>query len=1020
MENKQIVQGLRKGCLYFLFLSMGGYPLSTFAETPSAVQQQVGKTVSGVVKDDLGPLAGVSVSVKGTTNGTVTNAEGEFTLDVPKGAVLQFSYVGFNTQEVVINNQVRVDIQMTENNLLLDEVVVIGYGTQKKVNLTGAVSSVKGDVMNERTFNNSTTALQGMAPGLTIIDKGGEPGNESSSINIRGIGTLGKSNPLILVDNVPVSSMNDVLPQDIESVSILKDAASASIYGSRAANGVILVTTKRGSEKKLTINYNFNYSVQKPTRFPKSVDAATYMDIINEGYTNMGNLPRFSEEYMQKTLSGEDPFKYPWTNWIDFIFQDAPQQQHALSISGGSEKNKFRLSLNYLNQDGVIDNVNNKRYSVRLNNDYKLHEKLTVSADLSFIRKDNTKPYKADDVYWMYYSDLMWTTTPYYPDGSYTYASSKGNPAANIYQSGYRDSKRNNFMASFSADWEIIKALHLKGRFSAYIDNAEGKNYANEYVFKDYYTGSQIGKWDNSLEEVRNGHTNIDKNITLDYKRKFGIHELSGLIGYQETVDNSNEVKASRKYFAYNDLQELNLGDLTTRTNEGKSAKWVLKSLFGRVNYNINDRYLLEANFRYDGSSRFADGHRWGFFPSFSAGWRISEESFLKNVKAIDNLKLRASWGQLGNQDIDLYQYYQTVGVTQPYTFGGQLVNGAAMTALANQYITWETSTVTNVGVDLDMMNGLFSVTGEYFYKKTDDILLKVDIPYLIGLEAPTQNVGTVENKGWEVAVSHRNKIGKVNYSVTANLSDVKNKILSLGGIEPQIVNEKYIRGEGYAMNTLWGYEYMGLMTQEDFDANYPVVNTAAKVGSPKFRDRNKDGMLNDKDKVDLGGTIPRYTFGLNLNVEYKGFYVDAFFQGVLKNRSICSGGVTDGPFWGGFIWEEWADRYHPENNPDGKYPIVLWQKSGPSNAPSDFWVRNSSYLRLKNLQVGYNIPASVIKKIGATQCRIYLSGTNLFTLTDCVYDPEIGSADPDNSSISRGNYYPQVKTLSAGIDITF
>lgn len=1019
--KKQIVQQVTKGCAYFILLSASaGYPLSSYAGTSLSIVQQNERTITGTITDASGALIGVSVVVKGTTNGTVTDMDGKYSLKVPANAILQFSYIGYNPQEIAVRDQKVIDLKMTEDNHVLNEVVVVGYGTQKKVNLTGAVSSVKGEVLNERTFTNTATALQGLAAGLTIIDKGGEPGNESSSINIRGIGTLGKSGPLILVDNVPVNSMNDVLPQDIESISVLKDAASASIYGSRAANGVILVTTKRGADKKVTVNYNFNYSIQQPTRFPKSVGAEDYMNIINEAYTNMDQNPRFNEEYMRKTLSGEDPYKYPWTNWIDFIFKDAPQQQHSLSISGGSEKNTYRLSLNYLDQDGIIDNVNNKRYSARLNNDYKLLENLTVSADMSFIRSDNSKPFKADDVYWMYYSDLIWTSAPYYPDGTYTFTSSRGNPAANIYGSGYKKQTKNNFIASFSGDWEIIENLHLKGRFSAYIDNVQNKNYGNEYVFKDYYTGSQIGKWDNSLEEGRNAHTNIDKNITLDYKRKFGIHELSGLIGYQETVDNDNKIKASRKYFAYNDLQELDLGDLTTRGNEGKSTKWVLKSLFGRLNYNIKDRYLVEANFRYDGSSRFAQGHRWGFFPSFSAGWRISEESFMKDVKAIDNLKLRASWGQLGNQDIDLYQYYQTVNVSQPYNFGGKLVNGAAMTALANEYITWETSTVTNIGVDLDMWGGKLGFSGEYFYKKTKDILLNVDIPYLIGLDAPTQNVGEVENKGWELSINHRNKIGDVNYFLSFNLSDVKNKITSLGGIQPQIVNERFIRGEGYAMNTLWGYEYLGLMTQADFDNNYPVVNTAAKVGSPKFKDRNNDGLLNDKDKISLGETNPRYTFGFNANVEYKGFYIDAFFQGVMKSKSICAGGITDGPYWGGFIWEEWTDRYHPVNNPDGKYPLVMWGKSGPSNATSSFWLRNSSYLRLKNLQIGYNLPESFTKKFGASRCRVYLTGTNLFTLTDCVYDPEIGANDPNNSGISRGNFYPQIKTLSAGIDITF
>ncbi len=880
------------------------------------------------------------------------------------------------------------------------------------MNLTGAISSVKGDVINERTFNNTATALQGLAPGLTIIDKGGEPGSENSSINIRGIGTLGISKPLILVDNIPVSNLNDVLPQDIESVSVLKDAASASIYGSRAANGVILVTTKRGEDKKTTINYNYSYSMQSPTRLPKSVDAETYMNIVNESYTNMGKKPRFNDEYIQNTLSGVDPYKYPWTDYHDFIFKNGPQHSHALSITGGSKINKFRLSLNYLDQDGIIENVNNKRYSIRLNNDYQLHEKLTISSDISFIRENNTKPYLLDKVYWALYNNVESTSNPYYPDGSYTLIG-VSNPAASIYDSGYKDNKKNKFMGSISADWELITDLHLKGRFSAYINNTDRKEYAYQYSFKDFYTGSQIGKWDNSLNEFRNGHTNIDKNLTLDYIKKYKEHEISGILGYQETIDESNDLSAYRKYFAYNDLQELNLGDPETRDNSGLSRKWALQSIFGRLNYNFMEKYLVEANFRYDGSSRFAKGNRWGFFPSVSAGWRISEEDFLKSVETIDNLKFRASWGSLGNQDIALYQYYQTIDLTQIYNFGGNLVNGAAMTSLSNKNITWETSTISNLGLDIDILNGLLSFTGEYFYKKTEDILLNMDIPNIIGLDPPTQNVGVVENKGWELSLTHRNNIGNFNYSVSANLSDVRNKILSLGGIKPQKVGEEFIRGEGYAMNTLYGYEYLGLMTQTDFDNNYPVVNSAAIVGSPKYRDTNNDGILNMDDQKPLGETNPRYIYGVNLNGEYKGFYVDAFFQGVMKNSSIIGGGIKDGAFWGGFIWEEWADRFHPENNPDGKYPIVLSNKSGPTNAVSNFWVQDASYLRLKNLQIGYNFPFKVIRKFGASKVRVYLSGTNLFTITDVVYDPEFQSG-------TRGDYYTQTKTLSAGFNVTF
>jgi len=995
------------------------------AKTPEpliaiAPLEQQGRTVTGVVNDASGPVIGANVVVKGTTNGAVTDIDGRFSIsNVPNNAVLQVSYIGYIPREVNIGNQTQFDITIQEDVEALGEVVVIGYGTQKKANLTGAVSTVTGDKVNEQTFSNTSNALQGMASGLMIVDKGGIPGQESFSINIRGIGTLGNADPLIIVDNVPGISLNNVMPQDIESVSILKDAASAAIYGSRAANGVILITTKRGSEQKIAVNYNFTYSIQQPTRFPKSVDAATYMQLVNEGWENLGMAPRYSDEYIANTLSGVDPYAYPWTNWLDFTFQNAPIQRHALNISGGSERNRTRLTLDYQDQKGVIDNVINKRYYIRFNNDYKLHDKLTVSTDLNYIRQNNTQPYRASDVYWMYYSDMPWTTAPYFPDGSYTYPTSRATPAACIYGSGYRNRKEDNFTANLAVDWEIIQDLHLKGRYSTVLRNTFSKNYAYAQTFIDYYTGSQLGKWDNSLTEDRSDRFNTDKNITLDYKTRLGSHEISAMAGFQETVNESSSTNASRQYFAYNDLQELTLGDATTRNNSGSSSKSVLQSVFGRLNYNFKERYLLEANFRYDGSSRFAKGYQWGFFPSFSAGWRISEESFMKDIEFVNNLKLRGSWGQLGNQQIDLYQYYETVNVTQTYTFGNQLVNGAAMTSLSNKYISWETSTITNVGLDVDLLRGLLSFSWEYFYKKTADILLDIDIPYTIGLNAPTQNVGVVENKGWEIFLSHRNKIGDVVYSISANFSDTRNKVLDLGGIQPQIHNANYILGEGYAMRTMWGFDWMGLLTQEDFDNGYPIYNTASIVGSPKYRDLNNDGYINDSDKQVMGEVLPRYLYGLNMRADYKGFYLDVFFQGALKQNSFIGSGIRDGVFWGGFVWEKYKDRYHPERNPDGKFPIIQWQKSGPSNSPNNFWVQNSSYLRLKNLQIGYNIPSNITRKAGAQKCRVYLSGTNLFTFTDCIYDPEIGSFDPSTGS-ERGNFYPQTKTYALGLDITF
>ncbi len=992
-----------RNTFFIILLILLIYPTS-FAQIPLQV--------SGVVSNANGPLSNVSVTVKDTKNGTITDVKGRYTIsNVPQSGVLIFSSVGYESQEIFVDGRRQINVVLAGNATALDQVVIVGYGTQKKINLTGAVGVIKGETISERTFSNSSKAIQGLSPGVTVTDRGGAPGQDDATINIRGVGTLGNANPLILVDNVPVNSMNDVRPTDIASISVLKDAASAAIYGSRAANGVILITTKRGKEGKMTANYNGYVAVQHTTRLPKSVGIKDYMDIINEGYTNAGLNPKYSEDYIAKTLSGEDPVKYPNTDWLAVIFKPAVQTNHSVSINGGSERATYALSLNYLDQDGIIKNVNSKNFGLRLNNDFNVSKRIKIGSDLAYTKEKNTQPYNVGDVYWTLYSDLAPTVAPQYPDGSYGIGSGNRSPLGAINASGYQNDYTDNVFLNLKGEYTIIDGLTLQANYAANLYKISNKNHRNDYVFRDYYTKNEISRYNSYLFYQQGNNTETNARLTLDYKKNFGVHALSALLGAEQTIHKEDQVNASRSFFYSNDLQELSQGDPTTRDNNSSSNEWDLQSLFGRVNYSLFSKYLVEANFRYDGSSRFANGHRYGLFPSFSAGWIISKENFMKSLSFIDNLKIRASWGQLGNQDIGLYRYQQTIALQQNYTFGSQLVNGAAVTDLANQYITWETSTSSNLGIDADFLKGKLGFTADIFKKRTKNILLTLDIPYTIGLNAPTQNAGIVENKGVEVSAYYKNHINDFKYSINLNFAQIQNKVVSLAGTGPYI-SETSILKEGVSMNAIFGYEAIGLFrTQQELDS-YPKFNNKTTLGSVKYKDQNEDGKINNDDKIVLGPTIPKYTFGGDINFEYKGIFVDGFLQGAAGVYSMPRGGIFDGPYWGSFITTDWLDRWTP-SNPNGKFPSVYYQGSSPNLQPSSFEMQNVSYVRLKNLQLGYVLPTKVIDRLKLSNVRIYISGTNLLTFNKAKYvDPELASG--------RYNTYPQVKIYSFGTNITF
>ena len=984
----------------------------------SAIAFAQSVTVTGAVIDSGNePLIGVNVQVRGTTIGTVTNIDGTYSLQVPGNqSVLVFSYVGYLSQEMVVGNQRVINITLLEDLQNLEEVVVIGYGVQKKVNLTGAVDAVRGDRLAERPVSSTSLALQGMSPGTTVINRGGEPGAAGGQIRIRGIGTINNANPLILIDGVRVDNIDNIDPQDIESISILKDAASSAIYGARAANGVILVTTKRGKTEGMQVTYNGYIGWQSLTRAPVWVGADDYMRLVNESMINAGRLIKYTDEEIRLTMAGTDPYNYPNTDWWGLLFRVAPQQRHTISVNGGGERVKTAVSFNYLEQEGVMINSFSNQYGIRLNNDIKLSKYFDLGVDLNLSVRNRETPARIGDIYWNLLHDVPPTIAARDPEGGYPLGTTNRNPLAAAEISGYERRGNIGGIASTYLNFHVFDGLTLTGRFSIKEDIEERKRFRNGHEFKDYHTKNTVLTWISDLYEYSTQNHYTDLQLLANYNKSFGLHDVNALIGYSQEYNKYRYLEGSRRDFYSNALQALSVGSDEGKNSTGYDYEWAMRSVFGRVNYAFSEKYLIEANFRYDGSSRFAKGNRFGFFPSFSGAWRISEEAFLKNTEMFDNLKLRASWGKLGNQELvggnqvidGLYQYIHTMATGRNYAFNNALVSGVAQTALANELISWESTTTTDVGIDVGIFSNKLSLTGDFFIRTTDNMLLRQPIPSTIGLSAPIQNVGTVKNTGWEIAINYRDKIGEFDVGIMANLSDVHNKIVKYGD---QTVRDWFINKEGESIDALFGYVAEGLFqTQEQVD-NHAFQHSMTAPGDIIYKDTNGDGIINGDDKVVIGSTIPRYTYGFNLFLGYKGFDFTAFFNGVGKCNGYQYGALIEGPIWDGFTTKEMLDRWTPEN-PNATWPRLVYNTIHNQEA-SSYWIQDTRHFRLKNAQIGYTFPKSVINTLNISRLRLYVSGENIFTLTKAKnLDPEYPSG--------RVNYYPQTKIYTIGLNVSF
>lgn len=991
------------------------------------------KNISGkVTNEDGNPLEGVTISIKGHLNAlSQTSATGEYAIEANTGDVLVFASMGYANAERTIADQGTINVILTADLTNLDEVVVVGYGTQKKVNLTGAVSTINSEQLERRPIVSTSSALQGLAPGVTVTSQSGAPGGDQGQIRIRGVNSFGGSDsePLVIIDGV-AGSLDNVDANLIENISILKDAASAAIYGSRAANGVILITTKRGKDQ-FALNYKGYTGWQDPTFIPKVTDGATFMKVFNDANMNDNGSVIYSEKDFEEfnKLYAENPDNFDWQKGI--LNGSGFTHNHFVSLNAGAGKIRVAPSLGYVSQDGLIDNTGFKRYTFRNNMDINPNDKLNIRFDLSAVNS-NRLQIANEGTIWNYIGRMPTNIPIRVGDGLWSEGWVKNNPVAFIEDGGNKKVNNLELLGNLSINYKPFDWLSISGMAAPRYRTRNIHEFAKA-VMTYYEDGSEAGTALPSTELTESAYRYFNGSYSFQTtaQKSFNDHNFSLMLGASRETYDEKYLMGYRRDFTYDTYEVLNAGaDTETKNNAGNQFQWLLVSTFGRFNYDYKGRYLLEANLRYDGSSRFAKSNRWAAFPSFSAGWRISEEPFMADLKnSINQLKLRGSWGILGNQNIGTtYQpYIETLNLGS-ISVGGAVDQMIALNTMANSGLLWEETTMAGLGLDASLFNN-FSVTFDWYTKQTDGILMKLYVSELYGKNAPFQNAAKVQNQGWEASVRYDNQFGDFKLGIGANISDVKNKILDMKG---QVSGTLLRQQEGYSINSIYGYQSDGLyQSQEEID-NGPKQFGTLKQGDIRYRDiagdldangnAIPDGKITDADKTIIGSTMPRYTYGFNLDLGYKGLRFSAFLQGVAKANGYLDSHYVI-PAVNSSAIKPWQLDYWSEDNRGASLPRVSVTSTN-NTQNSDFWMRSASYLRLKNVQLGYEIPKSWLANSKIGGIFIYANGQNLFTKTNFYegYDPEINynSGAQDGVTLGSGNFYPQVKVYTFGLDFKF
>ena len=987
-------------------------------------------TVKGKVTGDDGePLIGVSVIGKDNV-GTSTDVDGNYSLRLSRPSTLTFSYIGYKTEKVKVRKGGVKDVVLEADDVMLDDVVVVGYGTQKKINLTGSVQSVTSDEILKRNVSTGSAALQGIVPGLTAVQSSGQPGADNAAIKIRGLGSINSStSPLVLIDGVE-GDMNRIDLNSVESITVLKDAASASIYGSRASNGVILVTTKRGSQGKVKLTFNSYAGFNTPTTLPEPANAIEYMQSVDVARVNAFQNPLYTETIKIYEQGGVDNINYYDTDWRREVIKDrGAVQNYSLGVSGGNDVVKIYANAGYYGQDGLIDHNRFTRTSIRVNSDTKIKKWLRLGVDLGIRQATAKSPVMGSATYII---GKALTMTPLMSginaDGTYGNGINGTNPIAMVRSGCVSKSTAPEYTTRVTLNIDPLEGLNIFGSYSWKRADSETNAFVKPYQI--YENGALKGEFPttgSSKAEERSKRVNKQFNLQGSYEKEISNNYFKILVGFQSEDMDFSWLQTSRKNFYFEGYEDLVNGDVSTASNSSAKNGWSMLSYFYRLNYSYGGRYLLELNGRYDGTSRFKAGNRWGFFPSMSAGWRISEESFFEPAKdVVGNLKLRLSYGELGNQAINgLYPYAASIGASAGYGywFDEQLSPGVAQIQLANERISWEKSRQYNVGLDAGLFNNRLNLTFDYYVKHISDMLQKFPVPMFVGMGAPWENAGSMRNNGWELSISWNDRVGDFSYYVKGNLSDVRNKVIDLYGKE--YIGGTTITIEGEQFNSWYGYVADGYFQNQDEINSSPVYGGNPKNVRPgyiKYKDISgpdgvPDGKIDSHDKTILGNPTPRYEFGLTLGGEWKGLDFSLFFQGVGK-KDVYYAGAGARALTGNYTIYKYQMDYWTEENPNAKFPLLLEDPNGsnPNNMISSFWVKNGAYCRLKNIVVGYSLPLKWIRKASMSKVRIYASAQNLFTIKDNFYE----GFDPESSIGSGASLYPLNKTFLFGLNVEF
>jgi TonB-linked SusC/RagA family outer membrane protein len=978
------------------------------------------------------PLPGVTItniSLKEKSK-TISNGDGEFSIAGEKGNRLEITMVGYANQQLVVQNLEKVNITLRESDNKLDEVVVVGYGTQKQRKLTSAVATIFGEEINKRVATSPATLLQGQLPGLQVVQNSAEPGNEAAQLRIRGVGTFsGAGNdPLVIVDGIP-GSLSILNPNDIESVSVLKDAASSAIYGSRGANGVLVIKTKKGKNGGFNIQYTYNIGFSKPTQLPDLItNSAEFMELSNEARTNSGLQPLYTNEQIELYRNATDRVKYPNHNWLEDLFKTGTTQNHYLNMSGGKENTTYSFSIGYTSQDGTMIGYDYDKYTVNFGLNSQVSKRVVFGSNIQMRYSNRLYPHVgASD---MFLSALA--QSPLYPakspDGRWinrAYPNELGNKnvVALVGEDILTRFKDYYAQGNVSLDVDIIDGLKWENRAGMNFNTNKLNDFRKLiplYYYNDMSSAGFLDVGTPGLNAIRTDNIYTVVYSQFSYKKQLGDHNISALAGYQQEYNNGSDLGASRLQYPTNELREIDAGPTSGQTNSGKSFEWALRSFYGNAYYDYQDKYLFGTSLRYDGTSRLPADKRWGLFYSFSAGWRISKEKFMENISWIDDLKLRASLGELGNQNIPLsngdpnYYPYQPTLSNSPYPFGGKTATGFVAGTLVDPMLKWETTRVFDLGIDATLFKNKLSITADWYNKYTFDIIRQYQVPIWLGLGAPVVNNGAMRNKGLEIDVKYKDIIGNdFTWYVGGNIQGYKNTLERYGKLD---INNNGIREEGHPLDEFYLYQWDGIFQSQQEIDNSPKQPVVPKPGDLKFKDVNGDNVIDDKDRTYTPGRYPKFQYTFNFGASWKGIDFSAQFYGS-QGQQIYVNGWGIEPFVQGSVpTTDWRNRWTP-TNPSNTLPRIYVQGSYPAvgNYNSTYFLKEASFLRLKNIQLGYSVPQKTINKAGLKSLRVFFTADNILTISNYP------GLDPERVS-SSGSYvsYPQSKTYTFGASVQF